>query len=723
MKFLCDRCKTRYAIADERVRGKILKIRCKNCSAVITVREGMDDSEAAAAPVTAPVAAPLSAAPPAALEEEWFVSIDGNQEGPFALAEAQAWIAAHGADVELFCWNEGFDDWLPVEKVSHFRGLRAPKGRASTRSEAPSEPQPLFAATLAAMEAEVAADAAKAAWAAKAADAAKAAAAVSQIPAAKTAPVQSWSAPAAKSGGKAGTPATGTPATGTPATGVPKTGVKAGTPATGVPKTGVPKTGVPKTGVKAGTPATGVPKTGAAAAKPGTPATGVPKVGAPGLPKLEPAGPQPPTRPAAAASPFGMAPSVAVHHPMQTPMASTPADLLPQGPGATEPLAGEPAAGEPAGAAHVAAAQVARAVMAPAAIPPIGTGPSPTIPRTTPATGRPAAARFDTGESLQLDDDEDDEPAPPPSPLAADFGDDLDIGEVSRVVRLADLGRSPPGGRAAPVARVIAPKPRAGTAAMAAVGRSTGSVSSLPAGFSLPAPSNELPTITDEHGLPPPSPVQPPPRRRSPMLYVALAMAAVALAVVAVVVLGGGGEDTTGNETTRGSADYGDLGYRPSDPTGTHVLVPVGSGAGTGTGSTKITDRIPGSGGRKPVGSQTPGAGTGAGTGTGTVIPTVAVNPHLPELSADDVFAMSSRMESGTRRCYERAMKDDPFLKVSKIRATVTVTAAGPVSTVTLSTMVGTPLGTCLAAAIKRWPFKPSRDGIVSEFALVFEQK
>src|SRR5215468_2554589 len=41
VKFLCDRCKTRYSIGDDRVRGKILKIRCKNCANVITVREGM----------------------------------------------------------------------------------------------------------------------------------------------------------------------------------------------------------------------------------------------------------------------------------------------------------------------------------------------------------------------------------------------------------------------------------------------------------------------------------------------------------------------------------------------------------------------------------------------------------------------------------------------------------------------------------------------------------
>src|ERR1043166_678517 len=41
VKFLCDRCKTQYSIGDDRVRGKILKIRCKNCGNVITVREGM----------------------------------------------------------------------------------------------------------------------------------------------------------------------------------------------------------------------------------------------------------------------------------------------------------------------------------------------------------------------------------------------------------------------------------------------------------------------------------------------------------------------------------------------------------------------------------------------------------------------------------------------------------------------------------------------------------
>ena len=101
----------------------------------------------------------------------------------------------------------------------------------------------------------------------------------------------------------------------------------------------------------------------------------------------------------------------------------------------------------------------------------------------------------------------------------------------------------------------------------------------------------------------------------------------------------------------------------------------------------------------------------------------VPTNPALRELSPDDVFTMSARMETGTRRCYERAMKADPFLKVSKIKATITVSAAGPVTGVRLSDKADHPLGQCLIAAIKRWPFPASREGIVSEFALVFEQK
>lgn len=186
VKFLCDKCKTRYSIGDDRVRGKILKIRCKNCANVITVREGMDIAPSEprrnqtmaiqTVQVTSTMQAPAAgqpqgalgaafasqlAKPPPALEEEWYVSIDGNQEGPFSLTAAQRWVASKPFAAELHCWSEGFDDWLPVDKVSHFRNLRKrPEPRRPATMPPPipklpttrDEPKPLFAATMASLE-------------------------------------------------------------------------------------------------------------------------------------------------------------------------------------------------------------------------------------------------------------------------------------------------------------------------------------------------------------------------------------------------------------------------------------------------------------------------------------------------------------------------------------------------------------------------------------------
>jgi predicted Zn finger-like uncharacterized protein len=170
VKFLCDRCKTRYSIGDDRVRGKILKIRCKNCANVITVREGMPDADAvdpaaAGRPRTATQANPVvmstasatsSGSMPAApkLEDEWYVSIDGVQSGPFSLTTAQQWVANKPIEADLHCWCEGFDDWLPVDKVSHFRNLRKPRPvrQPTAPPPIPKQEKPLFAATMASLE-------------------------------------------------------------------------------------------------------------------------------------------------------------------------------------------------------------------------------------------------------------------------------------------------------------------------------------------------------------------------------------------------------------------------------------------------------------------------------------------------------------------------------------------------------------------------------------------
>ena len=155
MKFICDQCQTKYSIDDARVHGKVLKIRCKQCNHVITVREETAARPAVATPAPtgrgleralgeafgaeafggdktqvsdgSAVAALLAQTAPRPAEE-WFVSADGDQEGPFTVDKAalRAKVLLT-AGKETFGWRDGFERWLPVLEIPEFaRTLRPP---------------------------------------------------------------------------------------------------------------------------------------------------------------------------------------------------------------------------------------------------------------------------------------------------------------------------------------------------------------------------------------------------------------------------------------------------------------------------------------------------------------------------------------------------------------------------------------------------------------------
>src|SRR5579859_2699345 len=118
MKFVCDSCNTKYSIADERVHGRVLKIRCKTCDHVITVREehktpapgniadlargvGDGDDHTVVSMPPAPTAEPAA--------DEWYVSFDGEQEGPMPLARALDRVRAERPKgKEAHAWKPGF---------------------------------------------------------------------------------------------------------------------------------------------------------------------------------------------------------------------------------------------------------------------------------------------------------------------------------------------------------------------------------------------------------------------------------------------------------------------------------------------------------------------------------------------------------------------------------------------------------------------------------------
>jgi predicted Zn finger-like uncharacterized protein len=168
MKFLCGSCRTKYQISDDKVRGKILTIRCKKCGSKILVRESLArDAEGGAAlapvagsePDAAPVGSNGGAALAAAYEAgmargpdgeaddmptsiapvpsdaglagfEWYLAIDGQQHGPFAFAELVEKVRQGEVVGRHYVWHDGMPDWTRVRDLpdlaSYLEAPRAP---------------------------------------------------------------------------------------------------------------------------------------------------------------------------------------------------------------------------------------------------------------------------------------------------------------------------------------------------------------------------------------------------------------------------------------------------------------------------------------------------------------------------------------------------------------------------------------------------------------------
>jgi len=114
MKITCQACAAKYTIADDKVLGKIVKIRCKKCGATIVVN-GNDPSAVAGAAAEPPRAFDYAAQ--SAGVEQWTVNVaDGDQRtmsDPELVAAYQAGIV----NDETFCWKDGMTDWLPLREI------------------------------------------------------------------------------------------------------------------------------------------------------------------------------------------------------------------------------------------------------------------------------------------------------------------------------------------------------------------------------------------------------------------------------------------------------------------------------------------------------------------------------------------------------------------------------------------------------------------------------
>ena len=110
MKIVCESCGAKYSIADDRVTGKVFKIRCKRCSEVIIVRGDQQAAGAAQRRCRRKRRQDRDAI--------WHVVVDGEQAGPYTPAQLGEMLSAGTVDWEAYVWTEGFDNWLPMRDVT-----------------------------------------------------------------------------------------------------------------------------------------------------------------------------------------------------------------------------------------------------------------------------------------------------------------------------------------------------------------------------------------------------------------------------------------------------------------------------------------------------------------------------------------------------------------------------------------------------------------------------
>ena len=129
MKIVCDSCGAKYSIADEKVAGKVFKIRCKKCQNIIVVRGNQSEEQAAG--VAAPAAGGGDPGFSAGDSQDdaygetpvWHVVIDREQVGPMTPSDVRDRYATGDINEETFIWREGFSDWLRLDAVDDFADI------------------------------------------------------------------------------------------------------------------------------------------------------------------------------------------------------------------------------------------------------------------------------------------------------------------------------------------------------------------------------------------------------------------------------------------------------------------------------------------------------------------------------------------------------------------------------------------------------------------------
>ena len=110
MKITCQACQSKYTIADDKIQGKVAKIRCRKCGATVLV----DASVAGGAPSDASARTAGAAGPAAG---SWLVNVGDGDQRSMGVAEIVEAYNSRSVTAETYVWKDGLSDWLPLGQV------------------------------------------------------------------------------------------------------------------------------------------------------------------------------------------------------------------------------------------------------------------------------------------------------------------------------------------------------------------------------------------------------------------------------------------------------------------------------------------------------------------------------------------------------------------------------------------------------------------------------
>ncbi len=157
MKITCHACDAKYTIADEKVTGRTVKIKCKKCGATIVVNADTASAPqmggAAGAPygdaqpqapagdddsLMATRVAGMDGAPPAVNAPEWTVSMTGEDERQMSQLQIAEEMQRGAITGDTYVWRDGMSDWLPAGQIPELQALLARVASAGHAAHAPA---------------------------------------------------------------------------------------------------------------------------------------------------------------------------------------------------------------------------------------------------------------------------------------------------------------------------------------------------------------------------------------------------------------------------------------------------------------------------------------------------------------------------------------------------------------------------------------------------------